>query len=199
VKGLHNYYLESHANREAAIKSGATTYNGSPCKQCGLTLKLVSNYSCVACAAKRCANRSPDVGRRWRKSAKGRATLKRYKKTAVYKAVQNKYKKKDYKNNPQKYKARYIRSRGYTINYQLQKNFRISINDYNTKLAEQGHKCMICGLAQGQSRRRLPVDHNHKTGKIRGILCHSCNSALGFVHEDINILYKMIEYLRYYE
>jgi hypothetical protein len=43
---------------------------------------------------------------------------------------------------------------------------------------------------------RLVVDHNHKTGMIRGLLCHRCNTGLGHFEEKIDLLHNAIEYLR---
>ncbi len=55
--------------------------------------------------------------------------------------------------------------------------------------------CAICGIPKEKLPMRLAVDHCHATGKIRGFLCNSCNSALGYAKDDTKILQKMIEYL----
>jgi Recombination endonuclease VII len=52
----------------------------------------------------------------------------------------------------------------------------VSTEDYERMLAEQGGGCAICGAPP--KTRRLHVDHNHKTGKVRGLLCFRCNRAL---------------------
>ena len=54
--------------------------------------------------------------------------------------------------------------------------------------------CEIC--KQKDSRRSLNVDHCHKTGIIRGMLCDNCNKALGFFKDDINNLENAIKYLK---
>lgn len=53
--------------------------------------------------------------------------------------------------------------------------------------------CEICG--DKSTRKYLAVDHDHKTGKIRGMLCDHCNTALGKFKDDINIIHKAIKYL----
>ena len=53
---------------------------------------------------------------------------------------------------------------------------------------------MICGGSCG-SGRRLAVDHNHTTGKVRGLLCSNCNTLLGKAKDNVNILQAAIDYL----
>jgi hypothetical protein len=67
-----------------------------------------------------------------------------------------------------------------------------------------GHQCEICGTRSsevdcsvtGQSKTRsLCIDHDHKTGKLRGVLCVNCNSGLGHFKDDTGLLEKAISYL----
>ena len=93
-----------------------------------------------------------------------------------------------------------IRHKRNTIpNYQrsvdLKYNFGISLEDYNKMLELQEFKCDICLRSCGEFSRNLAVDHNHVTGKIRGLLCGQCNTALGKVKEDKEILLRMINYI----
>lgn len=56
--------------------------------------------------------------------------------------------------------------------------------------------CAICGSTDPLSHRKnLPVDHCHKTGVTRGVLCNNCNLMLGLVHDDPAILRRAAEYL----
>lgn len=55
--------------------------------------------------------------------------------------------------------------------------------------------CAIC-KQPCNSGMRLAVDHNHKTGKIRGLLCGNCNQALGRIKDNEEILFNMMEYLK---
>jgi hypothetical protein len=78
-------------------------------------------------------------------------------------------------------------------NYRIK--FGISLEDYNRMFDEQEGKCKICKRHQSILKSRLAVDHNHSTGKIRGLLCRPCNSALGLLKENIDTLSNCIEYL----
>lgn len=61
---------------------------------------------------------------------------------------------------------------------------------------DQDNKCAICGLSD---ERHLSIDHNHSTGKVRALLCNSCNTAIGHAREDTSLLNKMIEYLEFHK
>lgn len=79
----------------------------------------------------------------------------------------------------------------------LFRRYGLTLDDYNRMLAEQGGGCAICkrpprGKTLGQ---RLYVDHCHDTGKIRGLLCPGCNTALGQYRHDIETLMRAIAYL----
>jgi hypothetical protein len=65
---------------------------------------------------------------------------------------------------------------------------------YNLFIKKQNNKCAICG--KPQFKKRLSIDHNHKTDKIRGLLCNNCNILIGFAKDDIEILKEAINYLR---
>lgn len=82
-------------------------------------------------------------------------------------------------------------------NYKLVKKYGITREDYDYLLNLQGGVCAICSGVDGDKTReqRLSVDHCHKTGKIRGLLCNNCNRCLGMAKEDPKLLTKMIKYL----
>ena len=78
----------------------------------------------------------------------------------------------------------------------LQRYYGISADDFNMLLEAQDHQCAICFTTNpGGKSGRFNVDHDHKTGKVRGLLCKSCNIALGEVGDNIHTLKNMIEYL----
>ena len=69
---------------------------------------------------------------------------------------------------------------------------------FKQMLDAQNHSCAICGNTCNTGRE-LAVDHCHKSGAIRGLLCGKCNKALGLVNDDVAILKTMIEYLERWE
>lgn len=62
-------------------------------------------------------------------------------------------------------------------------------------LARQGGRCAICERSPGILRVALRVDHDHATGRVRGLLCDSCNAALGLFGDETARLERAIEYL----
>jgi hypothetical protein len=67
--------------------------------------------------------------------------------------------------------------------------------EYETLLQDQDSACAICGITAEEIGKKLIVDHNHETLKIRGLLCWRCNSGLGFFKDNQAHLAMAIEYL----
>jgi len=81
----------------------------------------------------------------------------------------------------------------------LKNKFGLTIEDYEKLLKQQSGKCALCGKDKGNSNGiRLAVDHDHKTGKIRGLLCWSCNAGLGLLGDNIVSMKRVIDYLEEY-
>jgi hypothetical protein len=82
------------------------------------------------------------------------------------------------------------------------RNYGISQQEYENLLEEQNWVCKTCGQPETKLHPAthkvlcLSVDHDHQTGRVRGLLCHRCNMALGLVHDDPEILSNMIEHLK---
>jgi hypothetical protein len=70
----------------------------------------------------------------------------------------------------------------------------INAEEYNNWLDKQGGRCAICGEEPPDSRG-LAVDHDHKTGKIRGLLCYRCNLGLGNFRDDTSLIQSAMIYL----
>lgn len=77
----------------------------------------------------------------------------------------------------------------------LKLNWGLTIADYDEMLENQNGQCAICGTEDFGSKRGA-VDHNHKTGEIRGILCSKCNQGLGLFNDDVESLNSAIQYLK---
>lgn len=75
--------------------------------------------------------------------------------------------------------------------YQLKNLYGLSSEEYEELLEKSDHRCQVCGTQE----RRLCVDHDHVTGEVRGILCHRCNSALGFLNDDPTLVEALGRYL----
>lgn len=71
-------------------------------------------------------------------------------------------------------------------------------DNYNELFIAQEGKCAICGKHQSEMKKALSLDHNHITGRTRGLLCSNCNWGLGNFKSDygIELLQKAIEYSR---
>lgn len=78
----------------------------------------------------------------------------------------------------------------------LQRAFGIGVEEYNDLLKAQGNCCAICNKDESLFTRRLAVDHCHTTGKVRGLLCIYCNTALGKFEDNETLLQAAIEYLK---
>jgi DNA-directed RNA polymerase subunit RPC12/RpoP len=76
----------------------------------------------------------------------------------------------------------------------LYKKYDMTETEYLDMFKIQDGKCAICG--NEIENERLAVDHNHETGRIRGLLCAKCNSGLGMFNDNIGLLQNAIKYLQ---
>lgn len=90
----------------------------------------------------------------------------------------------------------------YTLNirrrrrgYQLQRAYGITIEDYETRLKQQGNVCACCGTNTPGQRGIFVVDHCHLSGKVRGLLCNNCNQALGMMRDSIGYGLSLVAYI----
>lgn len=77
----------------------------------------------------------------------------------------------------------------------------MTITDFESKVAEQRGVCAICkqtNIVNGVERR-LCVDHDHKTGQVRGLLCRWCNAAIGLLDDDCDKLAAAVSYLEQFK
>lgn len=96
--------------------------------------------------------------------------------------------------SPEKIAARDAQAREWL----LQNKYGISADEYDELLRKQGGVCAICSsepLGGSTSTRCLHVDHCHETGRIRGLLCSTCNTGLGLFKDSEELLWKAASYL----
>jgi hypothetical protein len=77
---------------------------------------------------------------------------------------------------------------------ELKRLYGITWEDYLKIFQEQGEVCAIC-KEDCSTKKMLSVDHDHKTGKVRGLLCNGCNTSLGRFKDSVILLQRAIDYL----
>lgn len=139
--------------------------------------------------------------KRYKSSPARKETLRLYTRTSGFKAAV----------------ARYAAKKSEAVSKQLDKNITpelreysryatrrarakalgITEDDYNRISLEQNDKCAIC--RGPPTREMFAMDHDHGTGKMRGLLCTNCNSGIGNLHDSIPLLEAAIAYLKKHE
>lgn len=114
--------------------------------------------------------------------------------------------REDRKKNPEKYRkwTKEYRDRvgDWRITQDIISYFGLTLEQYNKLFEDHDNLCGICKNPETRKSRtpgkicRLSVDHCHITGKIRGLLCGACNTAIGKFKDDISLMEKAIEYLK---
>ena len=82
--------------------------------------------------------------------------------------------------------------------WRLQHEYGITLKEWNRMLARQGHRCAICRADSPGTSKGWHTDHNHVTGRVRGILCKNCNTALGLLGDDRQAVLKRIKIIKGY-
>jgi len=112
-----------------------------------------------------------------------------------YGKVNNERRRKKYANESE-YRTQQLRR---AEESRLKRVYGITQVQYDQMLKDQNGVCKICGYANPVSKkgtpRALAVDHDHISGKIRGLLCNSCNSLLGHAHDNCDLLRAALKYL----
>ncbi len=78
----------------------------------------------------------------------------------------------------------------------MYKSYSLTVEEYEALFQAQGGRCAVCRKEPGeQGGKRLSVDHDHVTGRNRGLICQACNIAIGIVSERPEVLRAMAEYI----
>lgn len=127
----------------------------------------------------------------YHKQSKSRDGLKPWCKTCS-----NSFSGKYYKENKSKVlKQARVRYLQHGRNKDLRSKYGISSTCYEKMWQDQGCKCAICGREREEDERHFPVDHCHDTGKVRAILCGSCNRGIGMLQDDPEVVQSAADYL----
>ena len=100
--------------------------------------------------------------------------------------------------NPDQYK-KYLEKHGYEKYASMQRKsylkrtYNVTLEEYENKLKEQNHCCAICNRHESKFKIKLGVDHDHKTGKVRDLLCAGCNVDVSVVEDRLE---EMMKYLK---
>lgn len=78
------------------------------------------------------------------------------------------------------------------------RDYNISPQQYEEMLKQQNNCCAICLRHKECFKRNFSIDHCHLTGKVRGLLCISCNAAIGSLNDDPSIIKRALTYLEQY-
>jgi len=93
-------------------------------------------------------------------------------------------------------KARHQANPQRTKNNDLKRMYGITLQEHQEMYKNQNGVCAICKGEGDGKWKKLCVDHDHKTGKVRQLLCRNCNMVLGQVGDNANLLEEMIKYLQ---
>jgi hypothetical protein len=151
-------------------------------------LSLVSSKTkhCVKCGQTKStdkfyADKSKSTGfSSYCKSCKNEYRKEKY---AANKTLDKQYYKEYHQKNPDKSKM-----------YGL-KIYGLSLTQFNDMRENQNFSCKICKTHESNLKRKLFVDHCHATGKVRGLLCQSCNTMIGNAKDSVLVLQAGINYL----
>jgi hypothetical protein len=105
-----------------------------------------------------------------------------------------KNREKNREKNKERSHSFYINNKDKFWGYNLKSSYNLSVEKYNQLFVNQNGLCAIC-KAPVVIGKKLVVDHCHKTGKIRGLLCYNCNNGIGNFRDNVNILSSAIKYL----
>lgn len=146
---------------------------------------------CLECVALKRREARLKANRKWL-AANPEAARERYWKDPE---AAREYRRKWREANPEKSRASQRNHRknnpDSAKNSWLKFQYGISLEDFTRKSQEQGGKCAICDC-----ERKLCVDHNHLTGKVRALICDSCNVGLGRFKDSASIVQSAADYLK---
>ncbi len=124
---------------------------------------------------------------------------KKYSKTKKFKKTKQKYQRSEKGKETIRRYQRSEKCKSRHRECRLKRQYKITLEQYNNMFIFQGGVCAICGRPETVKLKnivkRLSVDHNHITGKVRGLLCRNCNQALGLLNENPVVIKNLLGYI----
>lgn len=162
--------------RQIAVEKGEKFYHGKPCKKCGNILRYTSMTGCVNCTKENSVRRFENGSvKEWTQKNREKVNASNRKR---YNSLSFEEKKK--------------RNRKQQISL-----YGLTVEQYDAMLLEQKGVCAICGKQEALSSKGvLSIDHDHNSGKVRGLLCDTCNRGLGHFYDNVSLLHNAIKYLK---
>ena len=77
----------------------------------------------------------------------------------------------------------------------LRNKYNITPAQYDAMFNAQNGRCAICDKTPQENGKRLTIDHCHKTGKVRGLLCYRCNTGLASFKDELRLVSEAVTYL----
>lgn len=133
--------------------------------------------------------KNPDNGKKYYAEHKEKIADQAKKRRAAHPEIFSEKRHKYREKNLDKIKSQFRES--------IIKKYGLKKEDYDKMNFQQKGRCAICGKVNTRKGETiaLGIDHNHKTGKIRKLLCNRCNVLLGMIHENVSLLAKIQKYL----
>lgn len=162
--------------------------------------KKLTDYRCKRC--KKCAN-TKENNPYWKGGVRKKQIVNKEshrKSCEKYNKLHPEKRKESYTNYAIRNKELISKNRNMPENKTRKRNgeiikaYGITFNEFNQMVANQNNKCAICNL-EFNNKKQTHIDHNHKTGIVRQILCHKCNVGIGLFGENIDLMKLAINYL----
>lgn len=104
----------------------------------------------------------------------------------------NPEKKRQHSLNWKKRNIDSVKEKGFA--YHINKTYGLTVEQYDQIFQNQSGCCAICN-----KNKKLWIDHDHNTGNVRGLLCPSCNTLVGYIETHIDLIEKTVEYIKDFE
>lgn len=184
-------YLEKHGKFKRTVRAEVREADPKKCIKCGM-VKPLSEFTFHNRTKGQhrnfCHDCEKDWIRKYHKTDSGKEKHKEW-------VDNNKDKISEYREIYKHDLLKKERSKAYHRARWLMKTFNMTVDDYMAMYEKQEGKCMICGAVENGKRKNFCIDHDHATGKVRGLLCHNCNVAIGLMKDNTDLLKKAAEYL----